>query len=154
MGQIREFWLGESILLWTLTSGPENFPLWFFTHFGRPTAENYGSVFSTGVWPNAAFDRRETKTWVRSFRGATMGQIFKILTRRDFGPLHQWSRKFPPGVFTHFGNHMAKNYEAFFLTIVWPNGAFDWCATKTCVRSFWLVVRLFSYLSTFDQWCD
>ncbi len=33
------------------------------------------------------FDRRATTTWVWSFWGATMGQIFKILSWRDFGPL-------------------------------------------------------------------
>ncbi len=37
-------------------------PPGFFTHFGRPTAENYELVFLTVVRPIGAFDRRETKT--------------------------------------------------------------------------------------------
>ncbi len=39
----------------------------FFTHFGRPTAGNYESVFLTVVRPTGAFDLRATKTWVRFF---------------------------------------------------------------------------------------
>ncbi len=41
--------------------------------------------------PNGAFDQHATKTWDRSFWGVTVGLIFKILTLKDFGPLHQWS---------------------------------------------------------------
>ncbi len=44
---------------------------------------------------------------------------------------------FPPGFFTHFGCSRAENYESVFLTVVRPNGAFDWRATRIYVRSFW-----------------
>ncbi len=71
------------------------------------------------------FDRRATKTWVRSFCGTTMGQIFEILTWRNFGPLRQWSRKFPSRIY--FGRPMTKNYDSVFLTGVRP---------KPRVRSF------------------
>ncbi len=55
------------------------------------------------------FDRFATKIWIRSFWGATMGQIFKILTWRDFGPSRQWSRKFPSWIFYPFwGPHDRK----------------------------------------------
>ncbi len=95
-------------------------------------AENYESVFLTGVRPNGAFDRHVTKTWIRSFYGATMGQIFEILTYRYFdGP-----ESFPPEFFTYFGHPTAENYESVFLTVVRLNDAFDQCATKTGVRSF------------------
>ncbi len=74
----------------------------FFTHFGRPIAENYESVFLNVVRPVGAFDRCASKIYFWSFWGATMGQIFKISTTRDFGPLRQWSRKFPARIFYPF----------------------------------------------------
>ncbi len=42
-----------------------------------------------------------------------MGQILKILTWRDFGPLRQCSRKFPSRIFTHFGRPAAQNRKKF-----------------------------------------
>ncbi len=48
-------------------NGPESFPPGIFTHFGRPTAENYELDFLTVVRPNRAFDQRATKTWFRFF---------------------------------------------------------------------------------------
>ncbi len=48
-------------------NGPESFPPGFFTYLGRPTAKNYESVFLTVVRPNGAFERRTTKTRIRSF---------------------------------------------------------------------------------------
>ncbi len=48
-------------------NGLESFPPGFFTYFGRPRAKNYESVFVIVVRPNGAFDRRATKTRVRSF---------------------------------------------------------------------------------------
>ncbi len=75
-------------------------PPGFFTHFGRPMVKNYESVFLTMVRPVDVFDRCATKTWV--FGPVTMSQTFKILTWRDFGPLYQWSRKFPSKIFYPF----------------------------------------------------
>ncbi len=166
------------------------------------------------------FDRRATKTWVLSFWRATMGQIFRILIWRDFGPLHQWSRKFPSRIFYPFW----APHDRKLRICLFDRRATKWCfwpaATKTRVWSFWVttmgqnfkmltlrdsgqwslqfsfsifypfwaphgeklrislfdhwaikwcfwppcdqnlgsilltVVRLFPYLSTFDQWCD
>ncbi len=150
--RFSKFWHGETSYLYT--NGPETFPSELFTHFGRPTPENYKSVFLTGVWPNGAFECRAIKTWVQSFWGATMRQIFKILTWRDFRPLCQWSRKFPYRIFYPFWAPHGQKLQI---------GLFDWCLTKWC---FWLaydqnldsilltIVRLFPYRNTFDQWCD
>ncbi len=65
------------------------------------------------------------KTWVQSFWGATMGQIFKILTWRNFGPLRQWSRKFLSRIF-----YPSWTPHAWKLRI----SLFDSRATKCC---FW-----------------
>ncbi len=46
------------ILTWT-GNGPESFPLGFFTYFGHPTAENYESVFLTGVRPESGIGHFE-----------------------------------------------------------------------------------------------
>ncbi len=118
------------------SNGPESFPPGVFTHFGRPTAENYESVILTGVRLNGAFDRRATKTWVRSFWGATVGQIFEILACRDSDLYANCPECFPPGFFTQFGRPTAKNYESVYSTVMRPNGAFDRRATKTWFGSF------------------
>ncbi len=78
-------------------SGPlrQWYPSRNFYPFWAPVAKNYESVFLTVLWPNGAFDRRATKTWVPSFWGA----MSKILTRRDFRHLRHWSRKFPSRIF-------------------------------------------------------
>ncbi len=110
----------------------------FLPVLGARTAENYESVFLTGMRPDGAFDRRATKTWVRSFWGATMSQIFKNFYQerfRTFTPIVP--KVFFQDFFTPFWCAMAGNYESVFLTVVWPNGAFDRCATKTWVRLFW-----------------
>ncbi len=108
---------------------PQNFlPFW------EPTAENYELVFLTVVRPNGTFDQFATKTWVRSFWGATMSQIFVTLTWRDFKPFANGPENFPPGFFTSFWRPTTGNYESVFLTGVWPNGAFDRHTTKWC---FW-----------------
>ncbi len=122
-----------------------------FTRFGRPMPKNSDLVVLSMVWPNGTFDQRATKTWVRYIWGATTGQIFKILTWRDFVPLHQWFQKIPSRIFYPFwAPHSWK------LRI----GLFHHSATKWC---FWpasdqnlgsvllTVVRLFPYLGTFDQ---
>ncbi len=83
------------------------------------------------------FDCPATRTYVWFFRGAMMGQIFKILSRRDFGLVCQWCRKFPPEFFTHFGHPTAENYDSVFLIALRPNGDLDRRATKTWARSFW-----------------
>ncbi len=70
-----------------------------------------------------AFDHRATKTWIRSFRGATMSQTFEILTWRDFGPLGQCSRKFPSRIFYPFLAPHTRKLR---------NGFFDHRATKWC----------------------
>ncbi len=82
-----------------------------FYPFWAPTAENYESVFLTGVGPNGAFDWRATKTCIRSFSGATIGQIIKILTRRDFGPLRQWSLKFPSAIYYQFWRPHSRKFR-------------------------------------------
>ncbi len=71
------------------------------------------------------FDRLATKTWIQSFWGATMSQILKILTLKDFGPLRQW---FPSRIF-----------YPFWAPHGWRSriGLFDRRATKTWIRSFW-----------------
>ncbi len=75
--------------------------------------------------------------WVRSFCGATMGQMFKILTWRDFGPLRHSSRKFPSRIFYPFWAPRTRKLRI---------GLFDrrgtkWCfwprATKIYVLFFW-----------------
>ncbi len=40
-------------------------PPGFFTHFGRPTAENYESVFLSVVRPNPGFGPFEVRPWVQ-----------------------------------------------------------------------------------------
>ncbi len=105
----------------TLRQWCDKFPPGFFTHFGRPTAENYESFFLTVVKPNGAFDQRATKTWVRSFWGATLSHIFEILTSRGFGRLRQWSRKFPSKIFYPFLTRHGRK-----LLI----GLFNRCATR------------------------
>ncbi len=138
-------------------------PPGFFTHFLCSTAENYESVFLTsvdqmvlltGVRPNGAFDRRSTKTWIRSFWRSTIGQILKIMTWRDFGPLRQWSRKFPSRIFYPFwAPHSQKLWIGLF-----GRRATKWCFWLACDRNqssvFLTVVRQFPYFGTFNQWCD
>ncbi len=62
---------------------------------------------------------------------------------REYFASGLYANGLPLGFFTHFGRPTAKNYESIFLTVLRPNGAFDWCATKTWVPSFW---RLCDYL--------
>ncbi len=91
--------------------GAWSFFLQFFTRFERSTDENYESVFLTIVRPNDTFDRRATKTWVWSFYGATIGQIFEILTLRDFGPWRHCSRKFPSTIYYPFWTPHGKKFR-------------------------------------------
>ncbi len=83
-----------------------------------------------------------------------MGQIFKILTWRDLGPLRQWSRKFPSRIFYPFWAPHGQKLQIGLFDVVLPNGTFDRHATKSWVQTFLTVGRLFPYLGTFDQWCD
>ncbi len=69
-----KFWPGETSEVYA--NGLKSFPPGFFNHFGRPTAKIYESVFLTARRPNGAFDWRATKPWIRSFWGATIGQIY------------------------------------------------------------------------------
>ncbi len=55
--KFSKFWLGETSNLYA--NGPKRFPPEFYTHFGRPTTENYESVFLTVVWPNGVL----TSVW-------------------------------------------------------------------------------------------
>ncbi len=51
-------------------NGVESFLPGFFTHFGRPTAENYYSIFLMGMGPKPGFgalDRRATISLFRYF---------------------------------------------------------------------------------------
>ncbi len=80
--KFSKFWRGETLDLYA--NVPESFPPRFITHFGRPTAENNELVFLTIVRPISAFDRRATKTWVRSIWGATMGQILRPYSNLDW----------------------------------------------------------------------
>ncbi len=81
-------------------------------------------------------------TGVRVFCGATMVQIFKILTWRDFGPLRQWSRKFPSRIFYPFCAPQGQKLRIGLFGRRASNGAFDWRATKTWIRSFLCSPRL------------
>ncbi len=56
-----------------------------------------------------------------AFWAATMGHIFKILPWRDFGPLRQWSRKFPFTIYHPFWPSYGRKF--------WF-GLFDQGATK------------------------
>ncbi len=66
MGQISKF------LPWRENFAPEHdasglgsIPPGNFTHFGRPTVENYNSVVSTVVRVNGGFDRRVTRNGLK-----------------------------------------------------------------------------------------
>ncbi len=139
MGQNRKFWPGEGISLWNFTPA---------VHMRKDSPQDFVPLLAapqpkipiwllTVVRPNGAFDQCATKTWVRSFWGATMVQISKIFSWRAFRPLRNGPESFPPRFFTHFGGLTAKNYESVFLTGMRPNGAFDRRATKSWVWSFW-----------------
>ncbi len=150
--KFSKFWPGDTSDLYA--NGPKRLPPGFFTYFRRPTAENSDSVVLIMVRPNGAFERRTTKIWPRSFWDATMGQMFKILTCRDFWPLRQRSQKFPSKIFYSFWASTAENYESVFLTSVRPNGAFDQRATKMWVRSSWgaTIGQIFKILTRRDFW--
>ncbi len=81
---------------------------------------------------NRAFDRRATWTYVWSFRGATMGQIFIILSWREFGPLRQCCRKFPSRIFYPFWPpyHQKLRFGLFDRRAIkiYVFGLFDCCA--------------------------
>ncbi len=68
MGQISKFlpWR-ENFAPEHDSSGLESIPPGNFTHFCRPTDENFDSVVLTVVRVNGGFDRRVTKIRVRSF---------------------------------------------------------------------------------------
>ncbi len=100
----------------------------FLIHFGRPMAENYESVFLTGVRPKPGFGPFVGRLWVK-FSKFWRGETLDLDSN---GP-----ESFSPGFFTYFGRSTAKNYDSVFLTTVRPNGVFHWRATKTRVRSFW-----------------
>ncbi len=110
-------------------SGPESVPSKFFTHSGRPTPENYVSVFLTGV--------RQKPEIV--FGGATKWCKIPTFPWRDcFAPELDVSgpKNVPLWFFTHFSRPSAEKYVSVFLTGVRQNGVFDWRAIKTGVRSF------------------
>ncbi len=72
-----------------------------------------------------------------------MGQIFKIFTWSDFSDIYaNGPLSVPLEFFAHFGRPMAENYDSVFLTIMRPNGAFDYRATNMYVRSFWPLHQL------------
>ncbi len=79
--KFSKFWPEKTSDLYV--NGHESFPPEFFTHFGRPTTENYESVFLTVVPPNSAFDRRATKTWIRSFWGFNLFFLTKVRPNRS-----------------------------------------------------------------------
>ncbi len=91
-------------------------------------AENYESVFLTGVRPTPGLGPFVVWLWI-NFSKFWPGKTSNLYAN---GP-----ESFPPGFFTCFGRPTGKNYESVFLTVVRPSGAFDQCATKTRVRSFW-----------------
>ncbi len=68
MGQISKFlpWKDEFAPEHD-ASGLESIPPGNFTHFGRPSVENYDSVILTVERVNCGFDCRATKIRVRSF---------------------------------------------------------------------------------------
>ncbi len=122
MGQIRKFWFGKSILLRNFTPVVSKIPLRIFS----PVWAAYKSTFLTFVRLNGDFDQCATRTWIRSFWGATLCQIFEILTWRHFGPLRHWFRKFPSTIFYPFwAPHNQK------LRI----GLFDHCVTRKGLKN-------------------
>ncbi len=68
MGQISKFlpWR-ENFALEHDASGLESIPLGTFTHFGRPMAENYESVFLTIVQVNGGLTLVQPKSMVGRF---------------------------------------------------------------------------------------
>ncbi len=144
-------------------NGVKSFPTEFFIHFGRPTAENYNSVILSGVRPNGDFDRRATRIYIWSFRGAARVESSKCWPGETSNLYTNSAEGFPPGLFTHFDRSTGENYDSVFLTSVRQNGVFDqrvteWCFWPACDQNLGSVllniVRLFFYRGTFDQWCD
>ncbi len=115
MGQISTFFTWREYFAPELYAcGSKSFPTKIFTHFGRPTVENYDSVFFIGVGPD-----------LRSviLRCDQIGQISKFFIWREyFGPELDASgpESFPPGFYTYFGRPTAKNYDSVFLTCLRP----------------------------------
>ncbi len=94
MGQISKIFTWREYFAPELdASGPESLHPGFFAHFGRPTAQNFDSVFWTKVRPNGSsfqilpvFGRRGTKMGKKSWR-ETFGTIdvkVRSLSRSKF----------------------------------------------------------------------
>ncbi len=151
--KFSKFWHGETLDL--SANGPESFLPGFFTHLGalQPKIQNWAiwpscdqMVSLTGVQPKPGFGPFVMWPWVK---------FSKFWHRETLDLYANGPKNFPSGFFTHFRRFKAENYELVFLTAVWRNGAFDRPACNQNPGSVLLtVVRLFSHLSTFDQWCD
>ncbi len=120
----------------------------FLPILGAPQLKITNRVFLTVVRPNGAFDRRATKACFWSFWGATMSQIFEILTCRDstFMPM------VPKGALQDFLPLFGAPWPEITNRSFWPScdqmvlftsvrpkcmfGLFDHHATKWC---FWPV---------------
>ncbi len=94
-------------------SGAYSFAPGFFTHFGRPTAENYESVFLTVVRPKPGFGHFEVQPWVK-FSEFWPGGTSELYAN---GP-----ESFPLGFFTPY-----QNLCSVFLTVVRPGKASKIC---------------------------
>ncbi len=71
---------------------------------------------------------------------------FQNFYPKNFGPLRQWSRKFPSRIFYPFLAPTPGNYELVFLTGVRPNSMFrlfDCCATRKGLKGPLLIAGYF-----------
>ncbi len=85
-------------------SGPESSHPRFFTHFGRPRAKSFESVFFTCVQQNrwSIFEMWPTGL---NFQIFPLGRVFRSGTWR------QWSRKFPSRIFYAFWPHHGRKFQ-------------------------------------------
>ncbi len=152
MGEIREFWPGESILLQNFTPVVpkvclQNFLPILATPWPKITNWSFWPscdqmMLLTIVRPKLAFGPFEVRPWVK-FSKFWSGETSDLYANDP--------ESFIPGFFTHFGRPTAENYESVFLTVVWPNvgfdlrpksmlGLFDRCATRKGLKNPRLMV--------------
>ncbi len=110
-----KFWPGESISLRNFTPVvPKVSVQDFLSILGAPLPK----ITNRSVWPLCdqmvprcfwpACDQNLGSLLLMCENGSN----FWNFNWRDFGPLRQWSKSFPPGFFTHFGRPTAENYES------------------------------------------
>ncbi len=115
----------------------QKFPSRIFYLFWVPTSK----ITNGSFWPSC--DQMMLLTGVRSKPGFGLFDVRPWVKFSKFWPgktsdlYANGPESFPQKFFTTFGGPMAEIYESVFLTVVRPNGAFDWRATKIYVGSFW-----------------